>query len=92
MTALLALVLPTVILVAWLLERRETAAAMERERKQWWDERTQLLNRIKPETAQPILGQPVDVPAPVAYDDDEAFWAVSKDQLADAAMKAELHS
>jgi hypothetical protein len=67
MTVLLALVLPTIILVAWTLERRETAARVERERKQWLDERTLLLNRIKPETAQSILPDGPVVPPSLSH-------------------------
>lgn len=45
------------------------------QRREWARERTVLLNRIKPETAQPVLGEP-DYPSPrgVVPDDDEAFW------------------
>lgn len=46
------------------------------QRREWAQERAQLLNRIKPETAQPVIGEPV-YPSPrgVVPDDDEAFWA-----------------
>lgn len=45
------------------------------QRREWARERTVLLNRIKPETAQPVLGEP-DYPSPrgIVPDDDEAFW------------------
>lgn len=45
------------------------------QRRTWDRERAQLLNRIKPETAQPVIGEP-DFPSPpgVIPDDDEAFW------------------
>ena len=52
-------------------ERREHAE----QRAAWERERSQLLNRIKPETAQPTLGEP-EYPSPrgVVPDDDAAFW------------------
>lgn len=45
------------------------------QRREWARERTVLLNRIKPETAQPVLGEP-DYPSPrgIVPDDDAAFW------------------
>ena len=45
------------------------------QRREWAQERTVLLNRIKPETAQPVLGEPA-YPSPrgVVPDDDAAFW------------------
>ena len=54
-----------------IIERRERAKA-ERE---WRQERSELLNRIKPETAQAAPGEP-EFPSPpgVIPDDDEAFW------------------
>jgi hypothetical protein len=54
-----------------------------RERELWHRERSELLNRIKPETAQyvPVPG-PVHAPAAVGFDDDQDFWD-SKDPLAD---------
>lgn len=94
--ALLAGALPCVILVAWTLERRERLqeihdlrADQAIDRKAWQDERRELLNRIKPETAQ--YAAPSDVrPAPrIPFDDDEAFHnvvdplAVSKEDLAE---------
>ena len=46
------------------------------QRREWARERAVLLNRIKPETAQPVLGEP-DYPSPrgIVPDDDAAFWA-----------------
>lgn len=80
--ALLALVLPCLILVAWTLERRErnaerafVHAAMDVERKAWQDERRELLNRIKPETAQYVAPRGVKDTPTVAMDDDQAVWA-----------------
>lgn len=44
-----------------------------RERQQWIDERSELLNRIKPETAQiPIRALPEMLPEPVRTDED--YW------------------
>jgi hypothetical protein len=53
-------------------ERSDHAA----QRREWAQERATLLNRIKPETAQPLIGEP-EWPSPkgVVPDDDEAFWA-----------------
>lgn len=46
------------------------------QRREWAQERTVLLNRIKPETAQPVMGGP-EYPSPrgVVPDDDASFWA-----------------
>ena len=45
------------------------------QRREWAQERTGLLTRIKPETAQPTPGEPVwPSPKGVVPDDDEAFW------------------
>lgn len=55
------------------LKRREFAA----EREAWKRERSELLNRIKPETAQPIIGPvPESIPA-VGFDNDRE-WARAK--------------
>jgi septal ring factor EnvC (AmiA/AmiB activator) len=104
--ALLALALPIVILAAWHLERQERndqiraeRAARAHEMQAWQDERRELLNRIKPETAQ--YQAPADArPAPrIPFDDDEAFHKVvnpletSKEDLAemDAFLDARAH-
>lgn len=99
--AFLALALPCLILVAWTLERRErtndhreTIAAHERERTAWADERRELLNRIKPETAQFAPARQVADPAPVMFDDDDSYWAtatagMSKEELAEAIDRQE---
>ena len=57
----------------YLLQRIITDHAEQR--REWAQERTVLLNRIKPETAQPAIGEP-EFPSPpgVIPDDDEAFW------------------
>lgn len=49
--------------------------------QEWRAERTELLNRIKPETAVPVPGEPIwpSLPA-VRLDDDEAYWA-ARDRL-----------
>jgi hypothetical protein len=113
MATALALILPTVILVAWALERRERAndrtellaahqrerdawqtecrdlrAANEREREQWVNERTMLLNRIKPDAPQPILHGPVLAPPAVPVESDEAYWE-SKEELAERLARLE---
>lgn len=94
--ALLALVLPCLTLVAWTLERRERLqeirdlrADQAIDRKAWQDERRELLNRIKPETAQ-FTPAVTAAPAPrVPFDDDDAFHkamdplALSKEDLAE---------
>ena len=63
-------IIPGVLL--W-VEKRDRANAEEK----WRMERSELLNRIKPETAQPIIGPvPESIPA-VGFDDDRA-WARAK--------------
>ena len=59
------------LLYLLMTERKDHAE----QRREWARERTVLLNRIKPETAQPVLGEP-DYPSPrgIVPDDDEAFW------------------
>lgn len=72
--------------------REAALGANERERQQWMDERTLLLNRIKPETAQPVLGPVTNLsPAALPPDDDEAFWE-DKNALADRMMRQELEA
>lgn len=75
------------------LAQRERTALMDRfdqERKEWANERTMLLNRIKPETAQPALYDgPYVAPPAVAMDDDDAFWE-SKEALAERLAHADL--
>jgi hypothetical protein len=91
--ALLALALPCLILIAWTLERRERLqeirdlrADMAVDRKAWQDERRELLNRIKPETAQYAPAVVRDPPKPVRHDSDSDYWeaTLSKEDLADA--------
>jgi septal ring factor EnvC (AmiA/AmiB activator) len=104
-TALLAFALPCLILVAWHLERRERndqiraeRAARADELQTWQDERRELLNRIKPETAQFTQSATAEPAARVRFDDDASYWAavdplaVPKEDLAeiDAALDREL--
>ena len=74
MIALAAVALAAIAALLYLLttERAEHAD----QRREWAQERAQLLNRIKPETAQAVPGEP-EWPSPKAVipDDDEAFWA-----------------
>jgi hypothetical protein len=54
------------------------------------NERGQLLNRIKPETAQPFLASPeIVAPPAIPTEDDGAYWETA-DQLADRMWKAEV--
>ena len=55
--------------------RRWQEQDFKAEREEWTRERATLLNRIKPETAQPVPGEP-EYPSPrgVVPDDDDAFW------------------
>lgn len=68
--------------------------AWAQERAEWNRERQILLNRIKPETAQPIGDEPTTVLPAVGWDDDEDFFAaqagMSKEELADRAYQAEI--
>jgi hypothetical protein len=63
--------------------------AQETERDRWLEERTLLLNRIKPETAQPVMhtGEFFAPPA-VEPDDDQAYWE-SKEAMADRLAQTE---
>lgn len=73
---MIALAAVSVAALAALLYLLTTERADHAEqRREWAQERTVLLNRIKPETAQPVMGEP-EYPSPrgVVPDDDEAFW------------------
>lgn len=60
------------------------------ERDRWLEDRTLLLNRIKPETAQPVLHtDEVFAPPAIPADDDEAFWE-DKEHMADRLAQTEL--
>lgn len=74
MIALAAVSLAAIAALLYLLTSERADHAEQR--REWAQERTVLLNRIKPETAQPIMGEP-DYPSPrgVVPDDDAAFWA-----------------
>lgn len=73
MIALTVLALVAIGVLLYLMTAQ--AASFETERREWARERAQLLNRIKPETAQPVIGEP-EWPSPRSVvDDDEAFWA-----------------
>jgi primase-polymerase (primpol)-like protein len=62
------------IVAGFLLERHFQARAFADERKGWTRERSELLNRIKPETAQPVDNGPVETPEQPAFDDDAGYW------------------
>lgn len=53
---------------------------LEQERKVAADERSQLLNRIKPDTYHPPVSQPdaVMTPPAVGFEDDDGFWKASE--------------
>ena len=73
---MIALAAVSIAALAALVFLLVTERADHAEQRRTWDrERAQLLNRIKPETAQPVIGEP-DFPSPpgVIPDDDEAFW------------------
>ena len=73
---MIALAVVAIAALAALLYLLTTERADHAEqRREWSRERTLLLNRIKPETAQPVIGEP-DFPSPpgVIPDDDAAFW------------------
>lgn len=74
MIALAAVALAAIAALLYLLVTDRTAH--ETERGQWARERSLLLNRIKPETAQAVPGEP-EWPSPkgIVPDDDAAFWA-----------------
>lgn len=65
-------------------------AAQATERDRWLEDRTLLLNRIKPETAQPVLhtGE-VFAPPAIPVDDDDAFFE-DKEHMADRLAQTEL--
>lgn len=58
------------------LQLRDLRAAHERERAEWARERGLLLNRIKPETAQPVDGELAVPVEAVSEFSDEEYWAV----------------
>lgn len=85
MTLACLLILTLVLIATHIAHLRQTTAtqlAHERERQQWADERTTLLNRIKPETAQPVRMDHVPSPPAVNPFLDEDYWE-SKEALAD---------
>lgn len=93
--AIVSVVLPLVVLFAWRNERALFFDALMWEREQWVNERRELLNRIKPETAQyAVAGNHVpeiDIP----LEDDERYMelaGMSKDELADLVAEAEMSS
>lgn len=47
--------------------------AFQAERDAWRTERSELLNRIKPETAQPVIAPVKDPPAVDLFSDDD-YW------------------
>lgn len=59
----------------------------------WTIERQTLLNRIKPETAQPIITADAPIFPAVGFDDDNAYWEtvanMTTEQLAEHAHKIE---
>lgn len=67
--------------------------AWERERAEWFRERQLLLNRIKPETAQPLPGDDEKVLPAAGWDDDEDVFAatrgMTKDEFAQRMFDAE---
>lgn len=106
----LAALLPSVVLLVALHDARvrvreadaatrallaQQAEAHAVERGEWTRERQALLNRIKPETAQPVFEPgPVRTPPAVGFDNDDEYWEsvqeMSKDDLAVAMMRQEL--
>jgi hypothetical protein len=56
------------------LHARGERAAHETERREWRRERGVLLNRIKPETAQPVDDQPLGPVLAVDEFSDEDYW------------------
>jgi hypothetical protein len=56
--------------------------------KRWMDERSTLLNRIKPETAQPLLGEEIVTPEAVHPDLDQDYWE-SKEDMAERLAQME---
>lgn len=79
------LALALAILYAWHTDRSALLAAHHDERTSWTDERRELLNRIKPETAVYVAPRDVVAPEQPAFDDDAAYWEtrMSKEELAD---------
>jgi hypothetical protein len=80
----------------WAAERRGIYANFTTERLAWERERGELLNRIKPETKQYVpvrMGDTPEMPAPLPYDDDEAFQQEleSREVLAERLAREELN-
>jgi hypothetical protein len=80
----------------WTAERRGIYGNFSTERLAWERERGELLNRIKPETKQYVpvrMGDTPSMPAPLPYDDDEAFQQEleSREQLAERLAMEELN-
>lgn len=80
----------------WAAERRGVYAQFGTERLAWERERGNLLNRIKPETAQWVPQRVDETPTmlqPVPYDDDAAFnqEMESRESLAERLAEEELN-
>ena len=95
-TLIVALALLGAVIAVW---RRDHAnaleterAAHERERREWHRERSELLNRIKPETAQYIPPEDPTPADPLPFDDDDAYWAdrETREELAERLMAEEM--
>jgi hypothetical protein len=76
----ISLVSQAAIVAAFLLREQRREAAVASERKDWTVERQVLLNRIKPETAQPVTLEPAHDPEAVDMFNDDSFWK-AKDAL-----------
>lgn len=70
----------------------DMVADRKAERDQAADERVQLLNRIKPETAQaPLTQGPILAPPAISVENDEQYWE-SKEDLAERMFAGEVAS
>lgn len=79
-------------LAALVLHDRQSQARIQAERADWRDERRELLNRIKPETAQYVAPANTQEPVQPRWDDDEGYWnaraeSMSTEELAEALME-----
>lgn len=73
----MTLIVLAVIVAAFIVERRLMVADQRSREREWANERGRLLDRIKPETAQPLLHgpDPETFQPPV---DDESYWEATK--------------
>lgn len=76
------LVLTALFLVAVYLHDAQRERAHGLERQEWHKERQLLLNRIKPETAQAVIGDDAPILHAVTPESDKDYWDAVEERTA----------